>query len=244
MSTTCLCTASAKNISSSTSSIMSYRSRRLDSSEAEASSSFLTNGAVDVAATTVLLSQSFADTFKAADDFTSVKDIGGVLPIFIMFAVILFGGYLLAVMLAWFTKSYLEARNSEQKSKEAPLLVRQTQRRSAILQNNGEAGVANLSPEATRKSLLNYIDVLLPAIYRGDSVGSGVLHELVRNHDYFGRGSLTETSMSVFNIKIWRLLTAMLMLIFVVLCLFDWSYQVLHPPEHDFTSLLVNCTLI
>jgi hypothetical protein len=68
--------------------------------------------------------------------------------------------------------------------------------------------------------------VLLPAIYRGDSVGSGVLHELVRNHDYFGRGSLTDTSVTKFNITIWRLLSVILLLIFVVLCLFDWSYQV------------------
>ena len=182
---------------------------------------------MDVAATTVLLSQSFADTFKAADDFTTAKDIGGVWPIVTMFAAILFGGYLLAVMISRFTKRYLEARDSEQKSKEAPLLERQTQRRGAVLQNNGEADVVNLSPEATRKSLLNYIDVLLPAIYRCESAGRGLLHELVRNHEYFGRGSLTETSMTKFNITIWRLLSMILLLIFVVLCLFDWSYQVL-----------------
>ena len=107
---------------------MSHRIRRLDS-EAEASSSFFTNGAVDVAATTVLLSQSFADTFKAADDFTTAKDIGGVWPIVTMFAAILFGGYLLAVAIARFTKRYFEARDSEQKSKEVPMLERQNQRR-------------------------------------------------------------------------------------------------------------------
>ena len=207
---------------------------------------FLQNGEAQIASTTSMIGRDYMNTFKAADDFDSLKEIGGVLPIVYMFVGIWVGVFVVIFAVQAYNKHQLEKKEAEQKRKEQlPLVLavepRQSQRRRAILPANGEAnGDLGLTPESIQHSVHNYLDIVMPPIFRSDTFGSGMQHELQTHHDYFSF-SPTETR-CMFFLRIWKVGTVLSMLVYIVCNLYLWSVEpddsscTLHVTEHTCTA--------